>query len=86
MKVKDFEHWYQGFKEHTDVRTQIWDESRTKVYQTLEDPNDISITLYDVGMEALQKWWVTAPKNVMTRLKAVFVTEQAEAAKASPKA
>jgi len=56
MKVKDFEHWYQGFKEHTDVRTQIWDESRTKVYQTLEDPNDISITLYDIGMEALQKW------------------------------
>ena len=23
MKVKDFEHWYQGFKVHTDVRTQI---------------------------------------------------------------
>ena len=55
MKVKDFDHWYQGFKGHVDVRSQWCDESRTKVYQTPEDHNGISITLYDVDMEALQK-------------------------------
>ena len=55
MKVKDFDHWYQVFKGHVDVRSQLCDESRTKFYQTSEDHNDISITLYDVDMEALQK-------------------------------
>ena len=55
MKVKDFDYWYQGFKGHVDVRSQWCDESRTKVYQTSEDHNDISIILYDVDMEALQK-------------------------------
>ena len=47
MKVKDFDHRYQGFKGHVDVRSQWCDESRTKVYQTPEDHNDISITLYE---------------------------------------
>ena len=55
MKVKDFDHWYQGFKGHVDVRSQWCDESRTKVYQTPEDHNNISITLYDVDMEVLPK-------------------------------
>ena len=55
MKVKDFDHWYQGFKGHVDVRSQWCDESRTKVYQTSEDHNDISIILYHVEMEVLPK-------------------------------
>lgn len=55
MKVKDFDHWYQGFKGHADVRSQVCDDSRTKVYQNPEAPNDISITIYDVDLEALQQ-------------------------------
>jgi hypothetical protein len=31
----------------TDVRNQICDEFRAKVYRTAKDPNDISITLYE---------------------------------------
>ena len=33
----------------------VFDESRTKAYRTAEDPNDISIILYDVEMEVLPK-------------------------------
>ena len=48
MKVRDFDHWHYGYEGHTtDLRNQICDESRTKVYRTAENPNDISITLYE---------------------------------------
>ena len=55
MEVKGFEHWHPGSKGHAGVRLRIGDESRTKANRTAEDPNDISIILYDVDMEALQK-------------------------------
>ena len=55
MEVKGFEHWHPGSKGHAGVRPRIGDESRTKAYRTAEDPNDISIILYDVEMEVLPK-------------------------------
>ena len=55
MEVKGFEHWHPGSKGHAGVRPRIGDEPRTKAYRTAEDPNDISIILYDVDMEVLPK-------------------------------
>ena len=55
MEVKGFEHWHPGSKGHAGVEPRIGDEPRTKANRTAEDPNDISIILYDVDMEVLPK-------------------------------
>ncbi len=77
---KGFNHWYSGFQEHRKVRSTFCDEARTRVMQDHDNPDTVSVFLYNVDQSAMAMFESDEFRNFALELgedvehKEVFIT------------